>query len=277
VQFKIHKYFAIVASDGDSMTEYIKTLKTERIEKSEDVTVTEFSKDCFDYAEKASATIGDFGGMTIYAGGDDLLFLAPLQSNNGKTVFDLCNELSELFKERVAGNNNTPTVSFGISIRYVKFPLYEALNSAYSALKEAKESRDKKNSMYIDWQKHSGQSVKLCVAKEGFELFQKILSEIIGGETETVNSIIYTLISFSAMFQSNSAEIIKNVFINQFDNESQKPFVAYADRLAQFYIEYAENSSYIRLTEGKIKPDEQKLKGFEGVLRIGKFFTERGN
>ena len=79
-----------------------------------------------------------FGGMIIYAGGDDLLFLAPVSNGKGQTVFELCQEIAMLFegkmKDNFVGFSSCPTVSFGISIQYEKFPLYEALNHARNLL-----------------------------------------------------------------------------------------------------------------------------------------------
>lgn len=74
---KKHKYFAIVSADGDGMGEFLSKTKNEDINN--------FSGDCFTYAEKASKKIAEYGGMTVYAGGDDLLFLAPVEGKGERS------------------------------------------------------------------------------------------------------------------------------------------------------------------------------------------------
>ena len=85
-----------------------------------------FSKACLEYSGEASKLVSRFGGMTIYAGGDDLLFLAPVSNGKGQTVFELCQEIAMLFegkmKDNFVGFSSCPTVSFGISIQYGEIP-----------------------------------------------------------------------------------------------------------------------------------------------------------
>lgn len=73
-----HKYIAIVHADGDSMGEVIKD--TANLAKT--------SKNLFEYCTASHKLISDFGGQTIFAGGDDLLFFAPVVNAN-KTIFEL--------------------------------------------------------------------------------------------------------------------------------------------------------------------------------------------
>ncbi|MCD7768509.1 MAG: hypothetical protein LUH36_00090 [Oscillospiraceae bacterium] len=79
-QWKRQSYFAVVQADGDSMGKVL-------AQKSTDQDVTDFSRQCMAYAGAAAREVLDFGGMPIYAGGDDLLFLAPVVNEEGRTVF----------------------------------------------------------------------------------------------------------------------------------------------------------------------------------------------
>ncbi len=268
--FKRSSYFAIVSADGDGISDFIS--------KMDEGQIKSFSEDCFTFTKQAANMIGEFGGMTIYAGGDDLLFFAPIVNNN-KTIFELCNSLSDSFSKTVAKDCSTPTLSLGVAIRFVRFPLYEALDSAFEALKKAKNSREEKNSMFFDIQKHSGQTTNICVTKEGFELFNDIILRSMNQSDDVVNSIIYTLDSFGSSLDfkgKNLEERIKNLFLNKFDNLSQKQYKDYIEELAEKFYSYSKNSELVKIyIDGKFD-DISPLKCFEGMLRIGKFLVEKG-
>ena len=86
------EYYAVVNSDGDKVGTLLKALcKDVEISQQSD-RINSFSKACLDYAGEAAELVGKYGGMTIYAGGDDLLFIAPVHS-----LFALCQKLNELF------------------------------------------------------------------------------------------------------------------------------------------------------------------------------------
>lgn len=261
-------YFAVVSADGDGMFSLFSKKNNEEARI--------ISEKCFAFTEAAAMEIKKFGGMTIYAGGDDLLFLAPVQSAEGETVFELCNRLSDIFSDKVAGKQPSPSMSFGVAIRYMRFPLYEALNAAFAALANAKGSRPKKNTIAIDLQKHSGQFVTLYVAKEGFYLFNKTMQQVLQQSSDAVNSIIYVLEKFSSSIYADSPELRNkniNVFINNYDNESQAEYLGYVRILAEQFCELLENKELITTGE----KGRTELKCFEAILRVGKFFVERGS
>ena len=47
------------------------------------------SKALVKYGIEATKIIDEFGGLPIYAGGDDLLFIAPVVGKDGTNIFDL--------------------------------------------------------------------------------------------------------------------------------------------------------------------------------------------
>ena len=161
--WKRYSYYAYVTSDGDHMGTILSGLKTVE-------TVREFSQNCLRYNTKACKCVEDFGGIVVYAGGDDLRFLSPLtkydnHSGRQKTVFDLLLEIKKCFEDvfvpqgRAETSSLThPTVSFGVAITYHKYPLYETGNIADGLLFTAKSTG--RDSMCIYVQKHSGQSAK---------------------------------------------------------------------------------------------------------------------
>ncbi len=272
------KYYAVIQADGDKMGKYLEGIP-------EDHDVHAFSKNCITYAGEIAKVIKDYGGMTVYAGGDDLLAIVPVLANGTtdiefKNVFELCNKINKVFKENVAGNTDLPSVSIGVAIRYIKFPLYEALSAAISALYDAKAvDETKKNYVAVDFQKHSGQGIKLSIPMEktGF------VSQILKGESnvETVNSIIYILDTFKAMFYKEENETpeelknkIANIFENLYDNASQKKYLDYINILADNLADMMNTTERKIAVYGVKNKDKTDLKAFEGILRIKKFITE---
>jgi len=114
------KYFCIVHADGDNMSRAI----------ADRDNIEAVSKNLFEYAKESNRKIKEFGGQTIFAGGDDLLFFAPVMYED-KSIFNLCEEISHDFEMKFKG---VATLSFGISEQYIKHPLYEAVETSRNLL-----------------------------------------------------------------------------------------------------------------------------------------------
>lgn len=171
-KLKVSDYYAIVYADGDNMSSVLKNLTPEELK--------DFSADCLKFTQDAAKAIKEYGGVTIYAGGDDLLFIAPLcgikEKNNDdkQTVFELCKSLSNCFIDVMKKINAEAKVSlsFGISISFCRSPLYESLDRARNMLfGEAKNTKEK-NAIALSLSKASGQSVSMVFSQES-ELFDK--------------------------------------------------------------------------------------------------------
>ncbi|KLE02180.1 type III-B CRISPR-associated protein Cas10/Cmr2 [Aliarcobacter butzleri] len=156
-----HKYIAIVHADGDNMSEVIKD--TSNLSKT--------SKSLFEYCTNSHNLIKKFGGQTIFAGGDDLLFFAPVVSNS-KTIFELLDEISQEFNSKF---EEKASLSFGVSITYYKYPLYEALEKSRELL-FSKAKQQPKNNIAYEVVKHSGQTFIGIVNKGNKEAYENFLS-----------------------------------------------------------------------------------------------------
>ena len=120
-----------------------------------------------------------------------------------------------------------PTVSFGVSVQYEKFPLYEAHKRSGELLEIAKKQCDEENhtqkdNILLELRKHSGQSIAILVHNEDISAFEYLQRAVIGMQppdmerspalerdntrSEKVNSIIYTL----ERFHSVVAELNRN-------------------------------------------------------------------
>ncbi len=295
---QVRNYFAVVSADGDSMSDFLKTLDS-------DQKVTEFSRCCLRYAQKAAKEIGAFGGMTIYAGGDDLVFLAPVVNTKEKTVFDLCNEISDIFKKELEAGRDLPTaglptVSFGIAICYKKFPLYEAFASSCAMLATIKNTEGdqpiKKNGIACYVQKHSGQSVGLLIRNDAVSVLKNMLEE--AKETE-IQSILYTLGDFFDCFcllakqvktgQIDNADKFYAAWKNFFDNDDQRGadehIRALSDECYQHFAKPA-NEQIAAIpgmeTQCSVQPDrdneitaaQARINALISCLRLKKFIWE---
>ena len=182
-----HKYICIVQADGDNMGKAVSNSKLP------DGKVKEISEALLKFGEKAKVAIEDYGGFPIYAGGDDLLFIAPVVGKDYTNIFQLLKKLNnESFGEvkRIVDECKLQTeddekidihasLSFGVSITYYKYPLYEALESARTLLEEKAKKVTGKNAIALNLRKHSGGAFYMELSNSDKELekaFDNIIS-----------------------------------------------------------------------------------------------------
>lgn len=161
-----HKYICVVQADGDNMGTAISHSKLPEGK------VKEISDALLTFGESAKKAIEDFGGFPIYAGGDDLLFIAPVVGKDYTNIFQLLKKLNvesfgkvkklidecHLKTEDDKEKDIHASLSFGVSITYYKYPLYEALESARNLLFDRAKNIEQKNAIALNWRKHSGGS-----------------------------------------------------------------------------------------------------------------------
>lgn len=183
-----HRYFCVVQADGDNMG---KTITSPNLQDEQLVKV---SKGLWDYGIEASNLINDFGGKAIYAGGDDLLFIAPVVGKDGNNIFGLLEKIEEKFNSKIAdvvGNiivdiSAAPSLSFGVAIAYYKNPLYEVLQSAINLLFNEAKRGSVKNKVAWRLEKHSGETFSACYSKldEGLDdAFKNLIEQTADGNT----------------------------------------------------------------------------------------------
>lgn len=288
-KWKTSKYFAVVNADGDGMGKALEHIPNENLR--------EFSKQLFGHASEAAEKIKQFGGMTIYAGGDDLLFLAPIVGRNGQTIFALCDELRKGFHQIMSkACTPVPTLSFGISVQYYKFPLYEAMNISREMLDASKNGEYDKNATSINVQKHSGQSIKFYISNEKLEKLNGLLEiENAKGNAEKVlHSIIYSVEEFKPLYKQmvsqywNGDQEAKKSFLeiweHIFDNAGQQAYQDYIQKIAGFFYDECvkKDQELVKMlisTDGEdsmIRNEEHAVTALSTLLRLKKFFVEEG-
>ncbi len=174
------------------------------------------------------------------------------------------------------------TLSYGLSISYYKYPLYESLNTARSLLFDVAKRVDSKNALAWKWQKHSGSSfsgtiVKNHTAGSTYEVFNEIIKADV--KEAVISAVSYKLRSCEDLLEGISAEgdtAVRN------------------DRLKYFYNKFLElplvgGDSYVRCTynllsklfedkDGLYKRGEstyikQVISSMYGMLRVAKFIN----
>ena len=212
-----NNYFCVVHADGDKM---------ERVISNKNNKIEEVSKNLFDYCNVSHELIKEFGGQTIFAGGDDLLFFAPVVSiKKNQTIFQLCEEISQDFETRF---KSEATLSFGVNINYVKHPLYEALENSRSLLFN-KAKNEQRNNIAFQVTKHSGQSFDAIVHKGEKEVYAQFLAFVSNlSRDESDNTFLHSIHHKISTYKEtlkvilNDETRLKNFFDNYFNEEIHK-------------------------------------------------------
>jgi CRISPR-associated protein Cmr2 len=147
-----NRYFAVLAMDGDRMGKALSGLKEREQHEAFSQKLATFADDI---AERVTARHqlsdpdnGKDRVLLIYAGGDDVLALAPLE-----VILPYAEDLRTEFADHM--NDYGLHVSAGIAISYYKAPLDIALQTARDAEKDAKENTGR-NAVVIRETTHSG-------------------------------------------------------------------------------------------------------------------------
>ena len=195
-----HRYFCVVQADGDNVG------KTVLHKDLKDGEVLRISKELVGFGIKASQKIEEFGGLPIYAGGDDLLFIAPVIGEDGSHIFSLLDVIeTDAFKgvqdvvnsldlKDKDDNKIEASLSFGVSISYYKYPLYEALETARNLLFGKAKNIEQKKAVAWSLRKHSGGTFDAAFSLKD-ETLKKQFSTLINATTDndTVSAIAHKL------------------------------------------------------------------------------------
>ena len=271
--FKKFKYYAVVRSDGDRMGEIIKTLKT-------DQNVRDFSKACLSYCSKVAEKVKEYGGVTIYSRGDDLLALIPVENSRAKTVFGFIKSVNDIFTNSFDQYNVDVSLSLGVFVSYYKFPLYEALErSAELLFGTAKSYR---NCTAIHFQKHAGQSEGMVIFNDSLDRVIELHSGIVGGmknpDSDIILSAMHKFTLFKNMFNNTDTdEQIQNLFNNTFDADDHKDNKFLKTILPRFFNDLkASLNIYLIDDHGITDSKDDPVLAMNYILRTIKFFTESG-
>lgn len=282
-----HKYICIVYGDGDGLSNIIGKLDNYDAYKG-------FNKKLGQFRQSAAETINEYGGKPVYIGGDDFLFFTPVKSQKG-TVFDLIEQLQRDFNNLQL--ENSPTLSFGISISYHKFPLFESVEIARSLLndkaKEFKAGNKTKNAVAIRLTKHSGTyfEVVLNKAQETFKQLRKLSKSFVNADAY-LSSLLFKV--------KDNETLLQDLFVTAKEKENYDRFGQYFDNFFNENIHQGEKGEAFKTalkdlliavfkefgyTPGEI-PDEltdtqkkelleKPIRIFYSIVRLAHFMTPK--
>lgn len=240
-----HKYIAIIQADGDKIGKLVAKVGNDPAQ------IQQFSKKLLEFSKKATDVAVSFGGSPVYMGGDDLFFFAPLiynKENNKVTFFDLIDALDKEFQNIVCeyaknelklSNNDLPSMSFGVSLSFYKFPLYEAKKMAFSALFEDIKWSNKRNAIKLKFRKHSGQLIEMFIDKSKPDLWSNTLHFIntnLQEDATFLNSFTHKLhLQDKVLFEKLADNNQKlKAFVKNNNNENYKQHKPFFKSLIQF-------------------------------------------
>jgi len=254
-----HRYFCVVQADGDNVG------KTVSHSGLDDGKVLEISKKLVHFGLHATQLIEDFGGLPIYAGGDDLLFIAPVIGKDGTHIFKLLDAIEDgAFKgvknvvdvlglKDDKGNDIKASLSFGVSISYYKYPLYEALESARNLLFGKAKNIGQKKAVAWSLRKHSGGTFDAAFSLKDEELkkqFEKLIEATT--DNDTVSAIAHKLRQEEALvdivLESGQPERLNALFdkVLEFDKDKAGYFDAVKSIMPILYHKIEDKKKYIQ-------------------------------
>lgn len=206
-----YKYIAVVHADGDNLGRAISASRS----------VEDVSRSLFRFNGMAAKTLADFGAQTLFAGGDDLLFFAPVLKKDGTTLFDL---LDALANDYAGAMGSETTLSFGVSVTYYKYPLYEALERSRNALFGTAKKHPGKNAVAVAVQKHSGQSFGFTVGwdEAAYGAFSNLMREVLGEKSELPHALHHKLSGMEKLLIQTPLARVGALFDNLFNEELHK-------------------------------------------------------
>lgn len=277
----------------------------------------QFAKTLLQNGTQAVEKIAAYGGLPIYAGGDDLLFFAPIINPRSKlggiyNIFDLLEKLSEdfenrfnkdLFKENSyklseqkddEGNFlKTPTLSFGLSITYFKFPMGEAIERAGNLMFTKAKNVTGKNAVAIKLEKHSGTffefNYRLRKEKKGGELAYedktyRIFKDLLQQFSDDIDStsLIYFLYQqkavLGAIHSMEETEQRETALTNFFENRPGNELKAldqFTSNIVQLLFLQFQKNTYNKEDYREEYPPT--IKAVTDLLRTVKFLNQRND
>ena len=257
-------YICIVQADGDGMG---KTIGSKSL-----CEVNAFSKRLLEKGKEACAKIEKYGGETIYAGGDDLLFLAPVVHGDSN-IIELLVDLDETY-----GNIN---MSFGLSITYHKYPLYEALKAARELLFEKAKEVDGKHAIAWCLRKHSGSGFEGTLQMDSgvYKIFDNLMK--VSSEDNQISAIAHKLRANEDLLNvvrksGNDWEMRIKAFYDKFIDHPKSDYAKCTRELLSALFE-----AFKKEKDGKKEEDKvirRIIATLYGMLRTAKFIKgEKGD
>jgi len=235
---QVSPFYAVLMMDGDSLGSQMSDQ-----EKQTPISnaLNHFTKNVLEKVEKNS-------GFLIYAGGDDVLALLPLEFAL-QCAYDLRQLYLESFKLHGEGKV-TSTLSGAIEYAHIKMPLGKVLGDAHHLLDEIAKDSCGRDSIAVRVWKPGGQHLQWAMpwkkaveydkeAKNGKVIINEIANQFRETDEETVfsNSFFFNIEERFAMLQrfseENIIQLIAAEYLNSGVNVKRKEKIKLAQAIEQ--------------------------------------------
>ncbi len=151
-------YLAIIVADGDRMGAAISNIKAPEDHRRLSAKLSEFS-------QEAKGVVQVANGVCVYAGGDDVLALVPLDSCL-KCARDLHSVFGKSMRDWKTADGKSPTLSVGIAIGHMMESLEDLLGFGRAAEQAAKKSvelggTDERNALAVLMRNRGADAVRV--------------------------------------------------------------------------------------------------------------------
>ena len=206
-------------------------------------------------------------------------------------MFGLLNDLGKKFDEHMESFSVRPTLSFGMTVTYKKFPMGEALKLSQEMLGKSKDKsiHPLKNTITSILQKHSGQSsvIEFEKDKKSFGIFLNLLEQYSDQDSRILTSVSHWLgnnkVILSAILNQKDEKIrcdsLKNYFNNSFNediHDSMREFLnSLIDYLLIIYQECMQKSPERQTDHSQREVEEKAIEALYAILRFIHFIKTK--
>lgn len=262
-----HKYICIVKADGDKIGRTLESLQPNEL--------SSFSQSLLRWGIRARDAISAYKGVPIYIGGDDLLFFAPVRNGN-QCIATLIAEIDAIFNEEFGNFTQKPTLSYGISISFYKYPLFEAIQAADDCLHKAK-AIPGKNAVAIRILKHSGSVLQWQCSKDS-DLYKTHFSTLLTNleaDGGFINSAAFRIRDNEALFEiiGSDAGRVQAFFNNNFDEDVHGQKRAYLNKVAALLPAVVQHYQQALLEANKKAITQKAMADVYSILKTVNFLN----
>ena len=280
----LHQYYCVVRINGDNIGHYYNFIGNDWDK------VSRFNSCMLAVAKESAKTINDFGGQPVYMAGDDMLFIAPVQTTlkgNNYNIFDLIRLIDFLFKDIFSKSGiQAPSISCGLSILNSKYPKSEAVSHSQHLLSQAKEM-PLKNSLAVQLI-CSGGKVSYAIFNKNkngsFEDFAELLKDFPDKNfyISSVMGKIHDNIKLLQAVGEDNPPDFSSFFNNEFDtadsdNTSKRLFLDRSSRVFTAIFKEQKSRYTVRETildkETMAKVGEEAVSQLDSIYKLLNFLT----
>lgn len=226
-------FYGMLLMDGDSMGKLL-------VDHGEEV-----SNALAEFGNHVDSTVKMFSGVTIYAGGDDVLAMLPVTSG-----VDCAVELADHFEDAFSDCGLSGTISAGLVLAHGRHPLRSVLDEAHHILGRVAKDGNGRQSLAVSVLKGSG---KYCQWVATFPSLKQ-------GDGTVLDSLVSALSSEEKYFSTSFFFRMRDILTILSSEPFWQPgsFLKLADEFQEDDIVDLLTAEYLKSESGKVNMDTAK-------------------